>query len=273
LKNCNCDFKGILIATDLDGTFVREDKTLSERNLEAVERFKAGGGLFTFSTGRVLWSMAELVPSYREIINAPAVLCNGATLYDPVAGRDIFADLLDTREIIKAIDFIRGEFPETQRFLYIGDEYTQTEDLGAGTFDPADTRGWHKLLVFCPKERISALEERVRAAFPNEFAFSRSASFLFELLPPGSTKGSMLRRLKKCYSNRGVNLTAYAVGDYDNDLDMLRAADVACCPENALDSVKASCTVRLCKCCDGAIADLIDRISEDTRSGEALGSF
>lgn len=255
------DFDGILIATDLDGTFVREDKTLVERNLEAVERFKSGGGLFTFATGRVIWSMSELIPIYRGIVNAPMILCNGATLFDPTAGLDIYADLLDNSDTLAALDFIRCEFPETRRYLYIGDGYKQVEDTDGAVFDPADTRCWHKLLVSCPEERMDALEACVRARFTREFAFSRSAPFLFELLPPGATKGRMLRRLKAYFSARGIQLTIYAIGDYDNDLDMLRAADIACCPENALDSVKSICDMTLAACDSGAIADLIERIA------------
>lgn len=253
------DFKGILIATDLDGTFVREDKSLVARNIEAVERFKSCGGLFTFATGRVIWSMAELIPTYGEIVNAPMILCNGATLFDPATERDIYADLLDRADTLAALEFIRREFPETKRFIYIGDGYTQVEDVDGAVFDQSS--GWHKFLVGCAEAHMDALERAVRARFPREFSYSRSAPFLFELLPPGSTKGAMLRRLKAYYAERGLPLTVYAVGDYDNDLDMLRDADVACCPENALESVKSACSVTLCRCCDGAIADLIDRMA------------
>ena len=36
-------FDGILICTDLDGTLLRDDKTVSEKNLEAIEYFKNTG--------------------------------------------------------------------------------------------------------------------------------------------------------------------------------------------------------------------------------------
>jgi HAD superfamily hydrolase (TIGR01484 family) len=254
------DFNGILIATDLDGTFVSSKGALVERNIEAIERFKAGGGLFTFATGRVIWSMAGLVPTYREIVNAPMVLCNGATLYNPRSQRDIYADLLDTFDTLAALEFIRREFPETRRFIYVGDGYTQTEDTSDTDFREHVTSGWHKMLVGCPEGRIDELQREVTSCFPDKFAYSRSCPTLFELLPPGSTKGKMLKRLKEYYAGRGQALTVYAVGDYDNDTDMLRSADVACCPDNALDSVKALCDIKLGHCDGGAIADLIELI-------------
>ena len=44
-------FDGTLICTDLDGTLLRKDKTISKENLDAIEYFKANGGYF--ATGAV----------------------------------------------------------------------------------------------------------------------------------------------------------------------------------------------------------------------------
>ena len=45
-------FEGILITTDLDGTLLRNDKSVSRENLSAIEYFKENAGVFTFVTGR-----------------------------------------------------------------------------------------------------------------------------------------------------------------------------------------------------------------------------
>ena len=259
-----CSFSGILIATDLDGTFVSSKAELVPRNLEAIERFKAGGGLFTFATGRVIWSMASIVPLYKEIVNAPMVLCNGATLHDPVAGKDIYNDLLDEDSTVAAVRLIRNLFPETTRIVYVGENYFQYRDTeGDEGLLRQKGRGWHKVLVQCPADIIDKLEETMRAQMPGKFAYSRSSPVLFELLPPGSTKGRMLKRLKEYYAARGKPVTLYAVGDFDNDIDMLRSADVACCPSNALDSVKAVCDIVLGSWDGGAIADLIEILEKE----------
>ena len=46
-------FDNILICTDLDGTLFRNDKSISQRNVDAIEYFKSEGGYFTFITGRM----------------------------------------------------------------------------------------------------------------------------------------------------------------------------------------------------------------------------
>ena len=46
------DFSKVILMTDLDGTLLTDDKRILPQDLEAIERFRAGGGLFTMATGR-----------------------------------------------------------------------------------------------------------------------------------------------------------------------------------------------------------------------------
>lgn len=56
-------------------------------------------------------------------------------------------------------------------------------------------------------------------------------------------------------------LRIYAVGDFENDYDMLLAADLAACPSNAIESISEISDIRLCSSDEGAIADLIELIA------------
>ena len=69
-------FDGILICSDLDGTFNRQN----DRNLKALEYFKTNGGLFTFCTGRSELNAYEF--GLNNLVNAPICLCNGALICD-----------------------------------------------------------------------------------------------------------------------------------------------------------------------------------------------
>ena len=71
-------------------------------------------------------------------------------------------------------------------------------------------------------------------------------------------------RLRDMLSEGGKRKTLYAVGDYENDLEMLRASDVAVCPSNALDKIKDICDLCLCDNDTGVIADLIEYIDKNT---------
>ena len=58
----------------------------------------------------------------------------------------------------------------------------------------------------------------------------------------------------------GHPITTVTVGDQENDIPMLRSADISACPENALDSVKAVAKWQLCHHAEGCVAELIGRL-------------
>ena len=91
---------------------------------------------------------------------------------------------------------------------------------------------------------------------------------MIELQPHGVSKSFQIPNLKSLYP--GAEL--WCIGDYENDIEMLRDADVAVCPANAMDAVKAIADVQVCHCKDGALADMIDEIEKklDARSAASL---
>ena len=73
-------FQSILIASDMDGTFLCEDGRVSPRNAERLAYFKENGGSFTFATGRSVSQLLQAIPDAAELCNVPVVTCNGASL-------------------------------------------------------------------------------------------------------------------------------------------------------------------------------------------------
>ena len=62
-------FEGILICTDLDGTLINSSGNISQENLDAIEYFKANGGLFTFVSGRMPYFASDIYNAIKP--NAP----------------------------------------------------------------------------------------------------------------------------------------------------------------------------------------------------------
>ena len=96
----------------------------------------------------------------------------------------------------------------------------------------------------------------------NGFDFS---SLTFEPAQFGKYGSLRLRYLKEKYSRCGIPITTYGIGDYENDLPLLLSADVAVCPANAQQCVKEKSALCVCSNDDGAIADLIGRITKQRR--------
>ena len=95
-------FTGVLLASDFDNTIVDTASSFrgggdmpapSARTLEALDYFMGNGGAFTVATGRALASFQRLVDGVP--MNVPAVLCNGAALYDFRTGEYLETNMLD----------------------------------------------------------------------------------------------------------------------------------------------------------------------------------
>ena len=61
-------FDGILICTDLDGTLLRKDKSVSDENKKAIEYFKREGGYFTIVTGRMPYYVTNILEMVKPNI-------------------------------------------------------------------------------------------------------------------------------------------------------------------------------------------------------------
>ena len=117
-------FKNIMIITDLDGTFYKAGGGLVERNLEAVKYFKKNGGLFTIASGRVPTVMGYDIEIFKSLTNVPAILCNGAYLYDFHTCERISEIEVNYDKAIEISRAVHEKIPDvTVRVSYGGNEY------------------------------------------------------------------------------------------------------------------------------------------------------
>ncbi len=273
-------FDRIMIVTDIDGTFFNEDSQLVPRNLEAVEYFKANGGRFAIATGRVPESMGRLAPIIDTLVNSLCVCCNGAFLYD-FQKKERYAEIeLNYDKTAELIRFVRREFPTVgirisshQGYLVPKlNDYMYRELIGhldflkennlyhLGSIDELPRDGWTRCAFNDAADTLDRLREVIEEEWSRYFSFMKADPTIYEFQDVTATKGTALDRLRKVIGEPKPII--YAIGDYENDLQMLAHCDVPACPANAIDSVKAVSKLRVCHCNDGAIADLIEQIEK-----------
>ncbi len=265
-------FDKTIIVTDLDGTFFDDNSNLVQKNVDAIKYFTANGGHFSFSTGRNEGILKKIIPDTIRLNNMPAILSNGAYLYD-------FSRDTRISEVVLNNDFMK-EFIESieKKFSNIGIRWNV--ECGFVTYDPEkicayDLPCYHNTLPEYTREQIfsnkiykavissdvqTMSEIKKYADSINEHGFSvvLSAPRMLEIMDKGATKGKALTKLKQYL---GIpDAVVYAIGDYENDYDMLKSADVAACPSNALDKIKEISDIIVCSNNDGALADLISRL-------------
>lgn len=269
------DFSNFLIATDLDGTFLNKSAQTVPRNLNAIARFRAHGGLFSVNTGRTHVTVRSSIAEIAHLLNAPAALCNGAYLYNYQTGEFLFEELLPPADITDILEFCRTRYPDVglrgflreQILVYSPKEIVRARvygyEQGIVEFDlPVQkwpTQSWYKLVCVSAPERIIEMRRDFTAAFGDRFGLTSSGANILEIQLPHSNKAAGLEKIRNA-SPETATRTVIACGDYENDIPMLKAADIAICPANAMDEVKAVCDLVLCHCDEGLIADVIARI-------------
>lgn len=76
-------WNSVMLLSDLDGTLLRQDKTISAEDLLAIQRLRQAGGKVALATGRTIQSAR---PYWTQLqIDCPIILYNGAAIYDPVS--------------------------------------------------------------------------------------------------------------------------------------------------------------------------------------------
>ena len=251
-------FDGILILSDFDGTFAGEGGRIVDRNITAIEYFKANGGHFSFSTGRLPSVMSKVFPDFRKLCNAPLIMCNGTLVYEPSEEKILRESWFDGVSGRKMADDVLTRFPALSLAVYPDDmEYY-------GKIKPEDVPGnrWHKAR-FDKNDPQLVLDCRNYLAehYGGTYNIFRSWYNVVEVVDKSSAKGNCIDFIKKYLKDSGCGeMTAFCIGDYENDIDMLKRADHAFCPSNAIDEVKALCEPPLCHHDEGAVADLIETI-------------
>lgn len=263
-------FEGKLILTDLDGTLLDERDEISEENRRAVDRFIEGGGLFSVATGRSKMGMEHFFPRLR--INAPAVLYNGAAIYDFAAGREIDSAPVGESGARLAARLIRT-FPELGVEVYSGhvpyvaqgNDYSRRHFASVKTpWNPcppeAIPQPWLSLVLTGENGLLRAAEDVIRNGFPDAFFLQYSSPHMLEVLRKDANKGAGALRLAKLLGVGPEGL--FTVGDGTNDVQLLACAFHSCAPENACPRILAAARHRLPHHKDHAIAALIERLAK-----------
>ena len=272
-------FDNLLILSDLDGTFFNDKSQIAPKNIEAVEYFKREGGYFAIATGRTDKIIYPKIPHPEKIANAPSITGNGGALFDFTTKKAVCECFLDGATGLEIVKDIRKIYdPETvnvrvsANYGFLTDKVTGYLLDDFAKADPKDVKelpldrwheafdGWYKVTFRADPKVTDELRDFFVEKYGKDFEYSKSADTIFEFQAKGCTKGKMVEKLREYFEAKLGKIKIYACGDYDNDIPMLEAADIAVCPENAVDEVKKVCDLCLCHCNDGLISALVDYI-------------
>ena len=244
-------FEGILICTDLDGTLLKNDKSVSSENIEAINYFKSSGGLFTFITGRMPYYSSKIYGMIEP--NAPVGCINGGGLYDhrteeyvwhaPDFDKDIFELIECVEKNVRGIGIQVVGYDRT----YFSSENEATANFRRRTEVPNIQKYYKDVtepiakIVFADynQDNIDKVDACIKShPLSEKYSYLQSEKTLYEILPKGMHKGTVLLKMAEIL---GIDKQkTVAVGDYDNDIGMLRVAGAGIAVANASPGAKAA---------------------------------
>ena len=258
-------FEGILLASDLDGTLLCDDKSISEENIKAIEYFKSEGGTFIFITGRLPVNAKVVADAVKP--NGPCGCLNGGGIYDYEKGEYLWNTAI-SRESFAYIDYVYKNYPE------IGIEFNCFDNVYFIRKNPsvmnhirneklpdlsADYTNFNKpvaKLLFGGKFEVirKIMDEVKELPGADNYDIIRSDEEYYEIMPKGIHKGVIIRELRKLLPQIKIFV---AVGDNDNDEEMLLAADYSIAVSNAKEKTKKAADIITVSNNESAIAKII----------------
>ncbi len=267
-------FDDVLLAVDYDRTLTGPDSVVPQRNWEAIQYFVENGGTFTMNTGRSTTTMRDLL--YTLPNNAPLLLYNGSAAWD----KDRLIDLkIIDLPLWEVLDAVGEAFPEMNLEIQAVDNhyllnprpefvalYDKMHWGWAAAEHGKDYGPFIKFASYGPvrkpymsnmyecsdadQARFDELDAFIREHWGDKVEVFRAAPRIIDVHAKGVSKGAAAVELKKKLGKKIL----VCVGDADNDITMLDAADYAFCPA---DGVVAARYETVCNCGDGAVADVI----------------
>jgi 16S rRNA pseudouridine516 synthase len=235
-----------LVALDVDGTLLRDDHSLSQANIEAIHQCVKHGIEVVLCTGR---GAPNALPVFQKIGLSGTIIChNGAATVvgDTLTILEQF-DIHPTH-VVALIEKLRDMAlffdVSTANQIYV-ERMTEDAKQMYDLFElvPSSIQSLNdiqsdivKVTVFeKDKLKLDAILSELETVIPNEIALVRSGDSFIDFMVPNVNKGMALAKYVK--AKGFTNEQVVAVGNYNNDIDMLSYAGIGIAVSNATEDV------------------------------------
>lgn len=256
-----------MVVTDLDGTLLRNDKTISDYTENVLAELKEQGILFVVATARPIRSVNEWLPFIKYDVG---IFHNGAVILDGERRlasigvekpaeliRSILAEHPDCQIAAEVNDGLYANFDAGQ--IWQGIAYVHTLDFAEIEHQIAD-----KLII-----KVTTLEamSQYQKYLPDDLYLQLSEHTIAMIMNKQATKVNAIRLVAEKYGIPMEQVVAF--GDDYNDIDMLRGCGIGVAMGNALEEVKQAAD----ETCDTNENDGVARWLRAHLTGEMEGKW
>lgn len=271
-----------LIAVDMDGTLLKEDKTISYKTHDAVMKAKEKGVKIVLATGRPL----EGITDYLNYLGLNSdedyvVTFNGAVVQS--AKKRVISEILmsgaelkDLYSLSKKLKVHIHAFSPEGCITPQNSKYTQTEAffnhiaINTVSFDNIeDDAKIIKVMLVDEPEKLDAAISRIPKEYYDKYTIVKSAPYFLEFLNKDANKGTGVKFLAKSLNIKQEE--TICIGDAGNDLHMIKYAGVGVAMDNAFPEIKAAADYITYSNEDDGVAHVIEKfVGTVTENSEML---
>lgn len=264
-----------LIATDLDGTLVTDDKNLTSRTVENVKKALKKNVKIMISSARAFYRLERYIDELdlrRE--NQYTICFNGAMIVENITGKVLYSKNLEKQEVNELISL--GKQLNVPIMLYSKNSHCAEKipeviqknknskgiNLKIKNFDELDfdkEENYIYKIVFMDKpEKIIEVRKNIPKGIIEKYEVTSSVPEYIEFVKKGIKKSEAIKFImNKCKIEQEEVMT---IGDGENDIEMLRFAGMGVAMGNADNYVKEN-------------ADYITSSNNDDGVGNVIESF
>ncbi|MFC3928371.1 Cof-type HAD-IIB family hydrolase [Streptococcus caprae] len=265
-----------LIAIDLDGTLLDSQKQLSQENISTLQAATQAGVKIVICTGRPMTGVRPIFDQLGFTEQEYMIINNGCSTYETQNWELVHDYHLTAEELTRLYETVAEEdgiqlviSDSADHYYVVGEAPSDLVTYDASLVYTTPTQISLEDLLAKPDVQFQAMfmgEESLLNAFQDKyedqlsqlFSTVRSQSYIFEAMPQGATKATALAQL--CQDLDVPASQVMAIGDANNDLEMLRYAYHSVAMGNSEDHIKDLCRYTTATNNESGVAKIIQEL-------------
>jgi Cof subfamily protein (haloacid dehalogenase superfamily) len=251
-KNGKAAHRIKMVIADVDGTLVTQEKILTKRAAEAVQRLREAGIQFSVTSGRPPRGMAMLIDPLK--LTQPLAAFNGGVLIKPDLKTVVDQKFLPAGVPEKVIEAIENHgldvwvYTDTEWFVRDPNAAHVAREQWTVKFPPTVVKTFAGLFGRVAKivgvsddvERVAKCEKDVQQAGGTHISAARSQPYYLDVTHPQANKGEVVLSISKLLNIPAAEIAT--LGDMPNDVLMFKKSGMSIAMGNASPEVQASAT-------------------------------
>jgi hypothetical protein len=268
-----------MVIADVDGTLVTQEKVLTKRAADAVQRLNEAGIQFSITSGRPPRGMAMLIEPLK--LYQPLAAFNGGVLIKPdlvtVVDQKFLPDGVPSKVIVAIENHGLDVWVYTDTGWYIRDAKAAHVEREQWTvkFPPTVVKTFVDLLGRVAKvvgvsddlDAVAKCEKDVQQAGGTHISAARSQPYYLDVTHPQANKGEVVLTMSKLLNIPSEEIAT--IGDMPNDVLMFDKSGVSIAMGNASPEVQASATYVTSSNAEEGFANAIETFVLNGRSANA----